>query len=280
MLNWIRRRWAKGAHAGVEMELWEHLGELRARIIRCLAYVAVGTLGCWLFSVPLQDLLVAPVMPILAAKNGGIIIMHPTEAFLLRVHLVVISGLIVAVPFISLELWGFIRPALTKRERKGIHVVAPLSTILFLLGVVTGYALLRPALGFLFAYVPAGWGIQLRPLPYLGFTAKMVLGFGVAFQLPIVLMFLAYVGLVTSRGLRRGWRTALVAIAVGAALITPGGDALTMMLMAAPLTLLYVIGIGLVKLVERTQERGAGEVLMSLFLGWSFWRLRRRVATA
>src|SRR5687768_1009014 len=106
-----------------EMELWEHLSELRTRIIRSLIYIALGGVLVWIFYWPLWNFLWAPLAPILAREKTGVITTSVMEMFVLRLQICLIGGLIVAVPIITLEVWGFIAPGLTRSERKGLYFV-------------------------------------------------------------------------------------------------------------------------------------------------------------
>jgi len=238
-----------------EMELWEHLQELRTRLVRSLAYVALGLVvgGIaypWVFKV-----LWAPLQPILDAGLGRIAFRTITEGFTLWLQVSFIAGLVVALPLVTMEVWGFVAPGLTRSERRVCAFVFPLSVLFFFLGVGTGYAILRPSLSWFAQFIPEGTEVLQSPAMYLVFAMKMVVAFGICFQLPMVLMFLSWVGLVTSAQLRATWRYAVVGCFAVAAIATPGGDPFSMCLMAAPLAVLYAASIFLCAFVERMRER-------------------------
>jgi sec-independent protein translocase protein TatC len=165
-----------------------------------------------------------------------------------------VAGLVVAIPLVTLELWGFIAPGLTRSERKACYFVFPLSVLFFFGGIFCGYELMSVTIDYFAQYIPQDVQLLQDPMKYIVFLVKMVVAFGICFQMPVVLMFLGYVGLVTSQTLREQWRLAVVGCFVVAAVATPGGDPMTMMIMAAPLALLYLASIFLVAFVEKVRD--------------------------
>lgn len=238
-----------------EMELWEHLAELRSRIFRSLVYVAIGMVICWSFYNQLFAFLNEPLKA--AMKDVQFLYLNITEPFMVRLQVSVVAGLILALPLLTLEMWGFVAPGLTPEEKRGFHLVVPLSIFFFLLGVTTAYLVLPNAFRWFASFVEPGTKLEQNPLKYIVFVVKMLLAFGIVFQLPVVLMFLAWVGLITSRTLKENWRAALVLTSVLGALATPSQDAFTMLLMMAPLAFLYFASIWLVGIVERMRSRRA-----------------------
>jgi sec-independent protein translocase protein TatC len=238
-----------------EMELWEHLAELRGRIIRSLLYIAIAMAICWMFYEPLKSFLATPLKSVPMLKDVKFIYRSVTEAFIVRMQVSLIAGLILALPFVTLELWGFVSPGLTPEERRGFHIVVPLSLMFFLLGVTTAYLILPSAFNWFASFIEKDSELLQNPVMYFTFVAKMMLAFGVVFQMPVVLMFLAWIGVVSSKMLKENWRTALVLTSVMGAVATPSQDPLSMMLMAVPLAALYFTSIWLVGIVERTRAR-------------------------
>jgi sec-independent protein translocase protein TatC len=243
-----------------EMELWEHLAELRTRIVRSLIYIVVGAIVVWIFRDRVWAFLWAPLQPVLkryGEGNGEILITMITEMFTVQMQIALIGGLIGAVPFITYELWGFIAPGLTRSERKGFYFVGPLAIFFFLCGLATAYLVLPAAFAWFaqFLIPTAGPKAKFIPVvtPYVLFLVKMCLAFGLVFELPVVLMFFAWIGLVNSKLLISGWRHAIVGCAAVAAVATPSNDAPTMLMMAVPLIVLYFFSIVLVKFVERVR---------------------------
>jgi sec-independent protein translocase protein TatC len=243
-------------------ELTEHLGELRTRIIRACLYLFVGIAVMYVFSGRLYAILAAPILTTIAhlgkdhASNGlpvgGFVVTNFTDPFFIKLQIATVGGLILAAPFIILELWGFIAPALTPQEKRGVHFVAPLSVLLFILGVGCAHLILPMAIRWFLSYLAGIPGAVLfqNPLTYVVFVVKIMLVFGLMFQLPVVLMFLGKVGIITSALMIKYWRHIAVGLFTGAMVVAPSNDPGTMLALAIPLTLLFFASIGLVKLVE------------------------------
>jgi sec-independent protein translocase protein TatC len=239
-----------------EMELWEHLAELRTRLMRAVIYVVVGLMVAWAVYPWLFALFTAPLKPIFAEHKEWIIVYRSVlDGFTIRLQVSLVSGLVVALPLITLEAWGFVAPGLTRSERKVCYLLVPLSLVFFFLGVATGYTILGPSLQWFASFVPKDVQVMQDPIVYILFIVKMVVAFGVCFQLPLVLMALCYVGIISSKTLKEQWRFALVGCIVIAAVATPGGDPFSMMLMSAPMAVLYLASIFLCGFVERVKER-------------------------
>lgn len=236
-----------------EMELWEHLTELRTRLIRAVCYVVFGLTVAWAIYEPLRKVFFAPLDPILKKLNGVIVYTDFTQGFMLQLQVSLVAGLVIAIPLVTLELWGFIAPGLTKTERKACYLIFPLSVFFFFMGILCGYELMSVTVAYFADYIPKDVQLLQDPMKYMVFLVKMVVAFGICFQVPVILMFLAYVGLVNSQVLREQWRMAVVGCFVVAAIATPGGDPLTMSIMAAPLAVLYLSSIVLVSFVERVR---------------------------
>lgn len=240
-----------------EMELWEHLAELRTRLMRAALYVVVGLIAAWTIYPWLYKLLFWPMQPIFKENNNWkIIYTNITEPFMVQLQVSLFAGLVIAIPLITSELWGFVAPGLTRKERKVFYMVVPLSVIFFFMGVVCGYVVMFPSVVWFVSFIPKDAALYQNPLNYMIFMVKMVVAFGICFELPMVLMFLAYIGMVNSRVLVEQWRMAVVICVAVGAIATPGGDPFSMILLAAPLVILYVASIFLVRFVESVRERG------------------------
>jgi sec-independent protein translocase protein TatC len=244
------------------MELTDHLGELRSRIIRVILYLLISSVLTYNFFRPIYRFLFFPMEAVMAAhKAEGWSIRFSTfsEPFFVVLKISIISGLIIVSPFVLFEVWGFIAPALTKDEKKPLRYLAPLATVLFFLGVTLAYWVSRFAIGWFVGYVNWFPHAQLLQDPemFVMFMLKMMGIFGLVFELPILLMFLAWIGLLNSSSMKKSWRMAIVIISVVGVIITPSNDLFTMVVMIVPVMLLYVGSIGLVRIIERNKEKNA-----------------------
>ncbi|HOJ19995.1 MAG TPA: twin-arginine translocase subunit TatC [Armatimonadota bacterium] len=240
-----------------EMELTEHLAELRTRIIRCIIYGTIGMAVAWFYYPSLYALLIRPIETIRSQAEWSFIFTSFLEPFFVRLQVTAVAGIILAFPLISLEAWGFIAPALTRTERRAVFFVAPLCVFLFVAGVGSTLFVLPAAVRWFLGFLPDETRLMQKVNDYVLFLAKSCLGFGVVFQLPVVLLFLGKIGIVNSSFLIRYWRQAIVLAAGASAMITPSADAFTMMAMTAPLLVLYALSIVLVRFVERAEAKAA-----------------------
>ena len=236
---------------GRQIELMEHLVELRTRLIRVAIYVSVCMIAGWVFYQRFFELITAPIIPLLKKTGSSFLLTGITEGFSIKMQASVIIGIIIALPLITLEGWRFVSPGLTRKERRSVKFIAPLSVVLFIGGLVCAYYIMPMGIRWLISQNPPEAKFMPSVQQSLLFLVKMYLAFGVVFQMPVVLMFLAKVGIVSSGALVKNWRQAIVVIGIVAAAATPSGDAMTMMMMCAPMIVLYIMSIGLVRMVER-----------------------------
>lgn len=220
-------------------ELVVHLDELRTRILWTLAAVVIGAVVGWLVYPRAYHLLADPVLNVVTAHGGMVFTLQPTEAFFTRCRLAMVLGVILASPVAIYQLWAFVRPGLTVAERRAIAPLMPAISVLFLLGAGLAYVMLPNIMTFLQGYVPAGVRPNLEYQSTINFPLKLMLAFGLAFQLPVLLLGLVALGVLTPAILLKQWRIAVVAIAVIAAVVTPTGDPFNFALLMAPLLLLY-----------------------------------------
>jgi Sec-independent protein secretion pathway component TatC len=161
-------------------------------------------------------------------------------------------------PLIILEVYGFIAPALTRQEKRPLLYVAPMSIVLFAGGVTLAYWVAPLAVNWFVDYIrlfgPSAV-LNQDPQKWVLFMLKMMGIFGAVFQLPVLLMFLAWIGLLKSAGMKRTWRHAIVGISVVGLVVTPTNDWFTMLAMIIPVIILYIGSIWLVQLIERKRER-------------------------
>lgn len=179
---------------------------------------------------------------------------------MIAIQVSLMAGLIAAAPLVIWEIWRFVEPALEDNERRWAVVLLPAALFLFLGGVLFCWWVCPAAFAFLFR-MDLSLGVQIeRTLqPYLWFVMRLMLGFGLCFELPLVLMFLGYVGVVSSRQLIAWWRQAVVIVIIAAAVITPTVDPVNMLILAGPMVGLYFLSIALVRLVQRQRPAACDE---------------------
>ena len=219
-----------------------HLEELRKRLITCFIAVGVGFLLSFGFKERLFTILVQPLIKVM--KEGETLIYTGLpEAFFTYLKVAFLSGIILASPIILYHFWMFVAPGLYKKERRMLGPIVFLSSFFFIGGALFGYFIVFP-FGFKFFL---GFATEyIRPLPsmreYLSFSSKLLLAFGLVFELPLIVTFLAKLGLVSVEFLKKNRKYALLLFFVGAAIITPP-DVVTQIMMALPLMVLYEISI-------------------------------------
>ena len=219
-----------------------HLEELRKRLITCFIAVGVGFAICYGFKEKLFQILVRPLLQ--AMKTGeSLIYTGLPEAFFTYLKVALLSGLMLAAPIIIYQFWMFVAPGLYEREKRMMLPIVFLSSLFFVGGALFGYFIVFPW-GFKFFLGFADEHIRALPSmkEYLGFSAKLLLAFGFVFELPLVITFLAKLGLVSVEFLKKNRKYALLLFFAGAAILTPP-DVVTQIMMALPLMLLYEISI-------------------------------------
>ncbi len=222
--------------------LTDHLEELRSRLIRCFIAVGIGFGVSYYFSEQIFGILKQPLMVALGT-DGKMIFTGLPEAFFTYLKTAFLSGLLLASPVIILEFWLFVSPGLYKKERLVLIPIVFLSIFFFLGGSLFGYFFVFPY-GFKFFIGFAGDTIEpmLSMREYLSFASKLLLAFGVIFELPLAITALAKLGIVSVAFLKKNRKYALLLFFVGAAILTPP-DVVTQILMAMPLMVLYEISI-------------------------------------
>ena len=222
----------------------EHLGELRDRLVRSFIAVGVGFVTAYFFKEKLFELLTAPLVQAMAESgNAKLIFTGLPEAFFTYLKVSLLAGIVVATPVLFYEFWMFVSPGLYRDEKKYLMPIVFLSIFFFVVGASFGYFIVFPY-GFRFFLSFATDTIYAMPSmkEYLSFASKMLLAFGFVFELPLVLTFMARMGMVSVDFLKKNRKYALLIFFVGAALITPP-DVVTQIMMALPLMVLYEISI-------------------------------------
>jgi sec-independent protein translocase protein TatC len=244
------------------MPLTAHLEELRWRIVKALGAVMVAFTGCYFFSDRVFELLTRPLLG-LGDSRLQLIGTGITEAFFTRLKVSFIAAVFVASPAIFYQAWGFIEPGLVDRERRTAIPFVLAATIFFVSGATFCYIVVFPVgyAFFLEEYANIGVAPQIRISEYLSFASRLLLAFGITFEMPVVTFFLARVGMVDHRMLITWSRYAVVLVFIVAAVLTPGPDIASQLLMAGPLLLLYVISIGVAFVFARRKPAESADPL-------------------
>ncbi|MDR1309981.1 MAG: twin-arginine translocase subunit TatC [Deltaproteobacteria bacterium] len=236
----------------------EHLAELRRRLIACLAVVAALTALAWNFAGPILDLVMRPVLRLLP-REAGLVYTGLPDAFSVTFRVSLWAGVILAAPFCLFQLWAFVAPGLRPGERARVPALALLATVLFLGGVAFAYFLAFPiTFGFFLGFSSQSLQPLLAVDRYMSLVMGLALAFAVSFQLPLVLTFLARLGLVSPEFLRARRPYAIVAIFILAAVLTPP-DVVSQILLAAALLILYELSILMVSRQARALARAEAE---------------------
>jgi sec-independent protein translocase protein TatC len=225
-----------------------HLEELRWRVVKIFIAIVVGGLIALLFHDQLRAILEAPFRT--AAPNNDLQTLAATEQWGVLMRIALFGGVILASPVVLYQVWAFIQPALTKKERNWAVPIVGALVVLFVGGVIFGYVTLPRGLEFLLDIFP-DVETNLRLGDYYSFTLRFLFAFGLAFLFPVFLFAAAAAGVISSKQLARGRRWAVLIIVIGAALITPSGDAFSLIVLSVPLYLMYEATYWLVRLVLR-----------------------------
>ena len=236
------------------MTFTEHLEELRWCLIKSLAAVVSAFFLCFQFSDRIVAFMIAPLMGTLQ-PGQGLIGTGVAEAFFFEMKVALVAGAFVASPVIFYQLWRFIAPGLKDREKRLVIPFVLFTSLFFLGGAYFCYRAVLPVafLYFIDQYRSLAVSPEIRIGEYFTFFSRMILAFGVTFELPLFTFFLVRLGLWDYRGMWRTFRYAIIAIFIVAAILTPGPDIASQILLAIPLTLLYLLSIGVAYLWRKTE---------------------------
>lgn len=226
-----------------EMPLTGHLSELRSRILKSLAALALG--GCISFAY------IDHIMNFLTAAAGNLYYMRPAEAFVIYMKIALLSGLLIASPVILWQLYRFVSPALLPRERHFALLCLPVILLLGIGGMAFSYLFIFPrGLEFFLGFAAGKISPLISMESYLSFMLMLVVPFGLIFNIPVVLTLLGCMGIVSAAGLQRYQKHVILAAFILAAFITPTPDIITQALLAVPMVVLYYLSIILVKFIN------------------------------
>lgn len=250
----------------VSMTIWEHLAELRTRLMRAALALLAGAVIAWVYREKLLAWIAQPYRNAWATKFPNepleLQTLAPADVFVNYMQLSLVAGVVFAVPMIFYQLWAFVSPGLYAREKKYIIPFVVMSTTLFMSGVAFAYYVAFP---FSFEYffsllgdVGGNTGIVLKSRPtmeyYLDFSERMLLAFGGVFELPLFIAFLSLAGIVTPRQLVKFSRYAIIASFIVGAFVTPGPEISSQCAVSGALVVLYFISVGLAYIVAKKKD--------------------------
>ncbi|MBP9854752.1 MAG: twin-arginine translocase subunit TatC [Candidatus Omnitrophica bacterium] len=215
--------------------IWDHIEELRVRVIKSLLGMIVGAFIFYSFVDHVMFLIVKPV--------GRLVFTSPADAFVARMLLTLLGGFVIALPVILYQVWSFIALGLRDEEKKYAALYGPLSLIFFLMGVCFAYFVALPmSLYFLLGF-SSDWLVPMITVNnYVSFFITMVFAFGIIFELPVVLIFLTAIGIATPEFLIQKRRVAIILILIISAIVTPP-DVISLIIMSIPMVVLYELGV-------------------------------------
>jgi sec-independent protein translocase protein TatC len=255
-------RRGKSVPEGGTMPLVDHLRELRKRLVIAAIAIVVGTVVGWIIYPAVFDFVKEPyvegVQPLLERKgfdaslvlSGGV-----GSAFTFRLKLSLVIGLVASSPIWIGQIWGFVLPALHRQEKRWVYLLTGIGAPLFAGGVVLGYVILPKGIEVLVSFAPESIQVLLSLGDYLNFVIRTVLVFGIAAQIPLVVVLLNRLGVVSARQLASARPWTIIGIFIFAAVATPSTDPLTMLFLALPMTLLYAISEVIARLTDRKRTK-------------------------
>jgi sec-independent protein translocase protein TatC len=236
-----------------KMSFLEHLDELRRRIIIALAAILAGFVLALVFIQPLLTFVYTPLTAYV--KGGRFVFTEPGEAFMLNMKVAALVGLLMAMPVVLYQIWRFVAPGLYANEKKFVIPFVFLSTVFFTGGAAFAHYVAFPwAIRFFASFERADMEFLPRIAPIFSLYVKTVLAMGIVFEMPTLVFFLAKIGLATPGWLIRNFKYALLIIFIAAAVLTPGTDPVSQLMMAGPMIVLYGLSIGIAWLVAKKPD--------------------------
>lgn len=253
----------RGAESAEAMPLTDHLRELRSRLVKSGIAIAIGMVIGWIYYPQLFDWLSAPFMGAVdqAREEGRTVTLALTgvaDPFVLQMQIAAVAGLILSSPVWLYQLWRFVTPGLHRNERRWALGFVAVATPLFLGGVVLAYLVLPLGLQVLLGFTPDNVENIVSVDRYLSFFLRTILVFGIGFLIPLMLVLLNFAGVLSGRRLISWWRWIVISVIIFAAVATPTGDPINLLLLAGPMLLLVVAAIGVCLLNDRRRARGKG----------------------
>lgn len=247
-----------------DMTIGNHLRELRARVLRSVIALVVGTIIGWIYYNQIFELLAQPINEVIEqaraeGRDVQLVITGVGQAFTLKLQIASMAGVIIASPVWIYQMWRFVTPGLRDNERRWSMIFVALAVPLFLFGVVLSYLVLPRALNVLFEFTPDGVANYLGIDTYLSFFTRVVMIFGVGFLTPLLIIGLNIFGILTGKTLLSWWRVIIFAVFVFAAIATPTGDPVTMLELALPILILVGGALAFCFINDRRRAKKATE---------------------
>lgn len=237
------------------MSLAEHLLELRRRLMWSALAVLVGAIGGWVLAEYVWDALRVPILEIAKDHDATINYDSITSAFGVRLQIAIVLGVVISAPVWLYQVFAFIVPALSGRERRYTFGFVFSAIPMFFAGCFAGWAIFPHIVRFMSGFVPPEDASFYNANYYLDFALKLILAAGVAFVMPVFLVLLNFMGIIRGRTILKGWRWAILAITVFTAAATPAADVISMFLLAIPLVILYFATVLIAVLHDRSVAR-------------------------
>ena len=249
------------ATSGGRMPLLEHFRELRNRVVKSALAVCLGSIIGWFFYNEIITKLAEPVCDLRAAQESGaascgaLYINGVLGPLNLQIKVAILSGIIITAPIWLYQLWAFIAPALHRKEKRYSILFFAAATPFFAIGAYLGYTILPIAVRVLFGFTPTSLANLVKFDDYLDFVMRAILLFGIAFELPVFLVTFNAIGFLSGKAILKPWRIWVFAICLFVAGFTPSADPLSMLALAGPLILLYLMAGGIALLNDRRRAR-------------------------
>jgi sec-independent protein translocase protein TatC len=240
-----------------KMSFLDHLDELRKRLVRIVTYLGVGFLISWYFSKPIYSFLAEPIR----ATGVQLVFTNPTDAFVMYMKVAFIGSVFLTIPLSLWEVWKFIAPGLYRNEKKYVVPFLVSSILLFFAGGAFCYIYVLPQAYKFLINIGKDFLPMISITEYWDMTMMMLLGFGLIFEMPVIIAFLSLWGLITAGFLVRKFKYAIVIMVLLAAILSPTGDVFNLMIWTAPMIVLYVLSIGVAAMFgsrRKKRERSAG----------------------
>lgn len=255
-------RTAKSANSEGRMSLGQHLLELRKRLFRSALGILIGAIVGFIIAPVVLDLLRRPILELAdASRNAELNYDSLTGAFDLRMQIAIYIGIVASSPNWLYQIFAYITPALTRKEKRYTFGFFFTAVPLFLIGCTAGFFIFPEIVRVLTGFVPPEDSTILLSKYYVDFALKLVVAVGVAFVLPVFVVLLNFMGVMSAAAILKGWRWAILLITIFCALATPAADVFSMFLLAVPMVLLYFAAVGVAHVHDRIAAKRAEKLL-------------------